>query len=253
MHPRSSSWLLAGAAALLCAPLTPLAAQASDTVWVNTRSGVYHCRGTTYFGKTTQGEYMLEMAARGAGYRANGGRACPPPNASADDPVTRTTAALIGSTGARATAVTPPSRPTGSLAECRLVEITDGDTVKCDPIGAIRLIGIDAPEPSDAPHGPAALAALASFVPMGATLAVEKDRNDRDRFGRTLAYLWHEGQMLNWMLLRHGWGRSDPFPDTPRYHALFDATEDAARAEQRGLWRIDGLRCRPRDRQRGRC
>lgn len=258
MRPTTRRLLLAGvvvlAPALVPAGVTTLGAQGSDTVWVNTRSGVYHCRGTTYYGKTTRGEYMLEMAARGAGHRANGGKACPPPASSTEDAASRGTAqGLMGSTGKPATLATPPLLPASGLTECRLEGITDGDTVKCAPIGTIRLIGVDAPESSEAPHGAAARAALASIVPIGATLQVEKDQADRDRYGRTLAYLWHDGQMLNWRLLREGWGRSDPYPGTPRYHARFDAAEDAARAESLGLWRVGGLACRPKDRQRKRC
>lgn len=253
MRARSRLLLLAACAVLAAAGAVPAGAQGSDTVWVNTRSGVYHCRGTTYYGKTTRGVYMLEMAARAAGYRANGGKACPPPAARATDVADGTAAGRAGTTGRPATLATPPLLPASGLTECRLVEVTDGDTVKCDPLGTIRLIGVDTPEPSDTPHGPAATAALAAMVPVGATLKVEREGSAPDRYGRTLAYLWHDGRMLNWRLLREGWGRSDPYPNTPRYHALFDLAEDAARAESLGLWRVNGLACRPRDRQRGRC
>lgn len=242
---------LAGAACVASLATGALGAQASDSVWVNTRSGVYHCRGTTYFGKTTQGEYMREMAARAAGYRANGGKACTPSRPMTADSVDQRPMGIAGRSGAGA--AEPPLQPLSGLTECRLTEVTDGDTIKCDPIGRIRLIGVDTPEPQDVPHGPAATSALASFLPVGAVLKVEKDQNERDRFGRTLAYLWYDGQMVNWRLLREGWGRSDPYPDTPRYHTRFDAAEDAARAEGRGLWRTNGLACRPKDRQRGRC
>jgi hypothetical protein len=38
-------------------------------VWVNTRSGVYHCPGTRWYGRTQQGKYMGECEAKNAGYR----------------------------------------------------------------------------------------------------------------------------------------------------------------------------------------
>lgn len=45
-------------------------------VWVNTRSGVYHCPGTRWYGATKSGEYMTQGDARQKGYRPAYGRAC---------------------------------------------------------------------------------------------------------------------------------------------------------------------------------
>ncbi len=38
-------------------------------VWVNTNSGVYHFPGERWYGRTQEGEYMSEGAAKRAGYR----------------------------------------------------------------------------------------------------------------------------------------------------------------------------------------
>lgn len=45
-------------------------------VWVNTRSGVYHCPGTRWYGATKNGEYMAQGEARQKGYRPAYGRPC---------------------------------------------------------------------------------------------------------------------------------------------------------------------------------
>lgn len=51
-------------------------ASADLKVWVNMRSGVYHCPENPWYGKTKSGEYMTESEALMRGYHAAGGRAC---------------------------------------------------------------------------------------------------------------------------------------------------------------------------------
>lgn len=45
-------------------------------VWVNTASGVYHCPGTRWYGKTKHGEYMTQAEAQKKGHRPAYGKVC---------------------------------------------------------------------------------------------------------------------------------------------------------------------------------
>lgn len=72
--------LLAGSSVL---PVThvfyPTAQRQGDpnvTVWVNTDSGVYHCPGTRWYGKTKEGQYMSQKQAQAAGNRPAYGSVC---------------------------------------------------------------------------------------------------------------------------------------------------------------------------------
>ena len=72
------------AVVLVCSPpspvLRPAFAQSQGNpdvqVWVNTKSGVYHCPGSQWYGKTKQGTYMTQAQALGNGYRPAYGKYC---------------------------------------------------------------------------------------------------------------------------------------------------------------------------------
>ena len=53
-----------------------LSASTGVRVWVNTRSGVYHCPDSRYYGATKQGRYMTEVDAQANRYRPAYNRAC---------------------------------------------------------------------------------------------------------------------------------------------------------------------------------
>jgi hypothetical protein len=52
------------------------AGRADVKVWVNTKSGVYHCPGTRWYGNTKSGEYMTQKQAQEKGYRPAYGKVC---------------------------------------------------------------------------------------------------------------------------------------------------------------------------------
>jgi len=64
--------------ALQSRPTAPVAAGAGGAgqVWVNSSTRVYHCPGTRYYGKTNNGSYMTEAAAKAEGDRPSRGKTC---------------------------------------------------------------------------------------------------------------------------------------------------------------------------------
>jgi hypothetical protein len=57
-------------------PIFQKAGNPDVKVWVNTNSGVYHCPGTRWYGKTKEGEYMTQKQAQDKHYRPAYGKVC---------------------------------------------------------------------------------------------------------------------------------------------------------------------------------
>jgi micrococcal nuclease len=153
-------------------------------------------------------------------------------------------------------ATDPADAPHGAAQRGQVVYVTDGDTLKVrlgdGTIEDVRLLGIDTPEtkkPGVAVEcgghdATAALEALASG--RSVTLRGDTTQQERDRYGRLLAYVTvKSGPDLSEAQIRAGWSDADrrwPLLRTPRYLAA--AAE--ARRDGRGAWTLcDGDFHRP--------
>ncbi len=127
--------------------------------------------------------------------------------------------------------------------EPRLVErAVDGDTLLLEGGERVRLIGVDTPESVD-PRRPVErygkrAAEFTKGLVEGRRVRLESDRGTlaRDRYGRTLAYVYlPDGRMLNLELLREGYAVAyTRFPFVRM--AEFRSAEREARARGKGLW-----------------
>jgi uncharacterized protein DUF3761 len=101
--------ILLAAAPAAIAPVTSARTQSQTEtkevkVWVNTHSGVYHCPGSQWYGKTKEGKYLTECEAKKAGYRPAYGNPC------GQD---------CGTTEDKPAASPKPSPPSGATALCK--------------------------------------------------------------------------------------------------------------------------------------
>jgi len=140
----------------------------------------------------------------------------------------------------------PAPQPRGAPAPAatsgflRVRQVIDGDTLTVSGIGAVRLIGVDAPEKRGGfreaePFGEEATAFLKRLAE-GKLVRLEYDGDRKDRYNRTLAYVFLEdGTLVNEAVIRGGWAetyRSFTFRRKPD----FQAAERDARAARRGMW-----------------
>jgi micrococcal nuclease len=236
-----------GATFLAAAACAQQPAQTPGPVWVNLNSGIYHCPGTEHYGATARGEYLAEPAAIARGFRASGGHPCNPALAPAP------AAGSIATAPAHTLPDSGPPAPDSGFSQCIVSRIHDGDTIRCRTLGTIRLIGIDSPELDQPPYGAMATAGLKALIALGDTIRLSTDREQRDRYGRLLGYLWRGGASVNFLMVREGWAVSLEYPPNTRYASWFAAAESLATAEQAGLWKVGGFQCRPSKHRAGLC
>jgi endonuclease YncB( thermonuclease family) len=127
------------------------------------------------------------------------------------------------------------------------MSVTDGDTIRVEIDGTVfplRYIGMDSPETVSPAKpvqwmGKEATAVNKSLVE-GATVVLERDVSETDRFDRLLRYVWIErgGQWLlvNRELVRLGFAISKAYPPDTRYQSLLDAAQQEARGAHVALW-----------------
>jgi micrococcal nuclease len=146
-----------------------------------------------------------------------------------------------------------PTTPVRELTECRVTRIVDGDTLDCDPVGRVRMIGMDTPERAQRPFGESATAALADLIPRDGVISLEADVEASDRFDRALRYVWADGRLVNWVMVRRGYAVLLTFPPNVQYVDQLTAAQEAARGEGAGLWGVDGFACPPQEYRRRAC
>lgn len=146
-----------------------------------------------------------------------------------------------------------PTSPRRATTSCTVARLTDGDGIVCEGGERVRLIGIDAPELDQEPFGQQAAAALRSLVREGSEVQLEQDVDARDRYGRLLAYVWVDGTLVNWRMVREGWAVLLTYQPNVQYVDWLIEAERRARDEGRALWATGGFGCRPSDHRDGRC
>lgn len=155
----------------------------------------------------------------------------------------------------------PSSLPTGTPAGVPagaqpgfVAKHVDGDTIWVEvrdpggplPLAAvhkIRILEIDTPESTNRKDclGREASEFAKRELPVGSRVYLLADREDKDRYGRYLRYVWEEdGEFYNEKVVRAGLARAVLYPPNDLYIAHLRAVEAEARRSARGLWTACG-------------
>jgi micrococcal nuclease len=153
---------------------------------------------------------------------------------------------LAGACTTDGQAALTPAPATGLLpagVDVVVKKVVDGDTLEVTGGERVRLIGVDTPE-SVAPDRPVgcfgkeASRFTASLIPAGTAIRLEGDVEQRDRFGRLLAYVYRQsdGLFVNAELLRQGYAQLLTIPPNIAHTDELAAIARQAREGSQGLW-----------------
>ncbi|WP_022792100.1 thermonuclease family protein [Marinococcus halotolerans] len=127
-----------------------------------------------------------------------------------------------------------------------VTNVVDGDTIDVDYEGGeerIRLILVDTPETKHPqmgvqPFGPEATEFTTSEL-AGEDVRLELGVEERDYYGRLLAYVFVDGENFNQQLIEEGLARVAVYPPNTEYLDEFEAAEEEARSAGIGIWSLD--------------
>jgi endonuclease YncB( thermonuclease family) len=141
-------------------------------------------------------------------------------------------------------AVHRPARPAipspAQLRRATVTRVLAGALLHLSTGEAVRLIGVDPPEPRPAKKpgqafGPEA-AAFAVQLVEGKKVRLECDVPRQDQSKRLLAYVYVGDLMLNAELVRQGYAQVATVPPNVKYQELFLQLQREAQEAKRGLW-----------------
>ena len=122
--------------------------------------------------------------------------------------------------------------------------MSDGDTIRLGELGSVRLIGIDTPEVYGGVEcfGREASGFAERLLPLGTRVRYRVGEEERDRYGRLLAYVWlPDGRMLNRVMIEKGYAQPLTIPPNVAFADVFRAGARAARQAGLGLWQACGV------------
>ena len=130
------------------------------------------------------------------------------------------------------------------LQTYEVIRVVDGDTFVIKYNGQnerVRLIGIDTPEsvhPDEEKNTEFGeqVSKYSKEMLTGKKIVLEFDVEQRDKYGRLLAYVYLDGQMYNELLLKRGYAKLATYPPNVKYVEDFKALQKEARENKVGLW-----------------
>ncbi len=127
--------------------------------------------------------------------------------------------------------------------QVRVVRVVSGQTLEVLGMGAqpnlisqVRLIGIDAPDLRQRPWGDKSKQRLEEMIGVEEPVTLEFDIEVKDKIGRTLAYAWKDGELLNEKLVQEGQALFMGRSPNHKYDQFLERAQQKARIMGKGIW-----------------
>jgi endonuclease YncB( thermonuclease family) len=133
----------------------------------------------------------------------------------------------------------------GDASRVKLARVVDGDTLRIEGGGKLRVIGVNAPEKGDdkraaQPFSRRATEAVRHFLANDDSFLIRTGLQEKDRYGRSLVHVYrNNGQSLAEFLLREGLAFHIVIPPNLGDHGCLWKAEQFARERGHGIWGHD--------------
>jgi micrococcal nuclease len=137
----------------------------------------------------------------------------------------------------------PQNKPEESTqVQVKVTQVVSGQTLKVMGLGnqpslisQVRLLGIDAPDLQQRPWGDEAKERLEAEV-LEHPVILEFDVQVKDQLGRSLAYAWKNGVLLNEQLVKQGYALFVGRSPNHKYDLRLERAQQWARLMGLGIW-----------------
>ncbi len=119
----------------------------------------------------------------------------------------------------------------------KVERVISGQTLEIagQPLVKVRLIGIEAPDLRQQPWGQAAKQYLTEILKEQPVL-LELDREPEDNYGRKMAYVWCDRDLVNEKLVAQGYALAVPRSPNNKYNERLARAQEQARLLGLGIW-----------------
>lgn len=131
-----------------------------------------------------------------------------------------------------------PAYAAKNTTSVKLEKCIDGDTAKFTIVGNTRFLYVDTPESVNQvePYGKEAATYTCRMLTNAKSIELEYDGPTKDKYNRTLAWVWVDGKLIQSLLIQKGYVEKFYDYGTYKYETVMISLQATAKNKKVGLW-----------------